>query len=105
MSPSGPGAERFLADLDAVGDEAEPLDPWERALRMELLQAVEPEYEPLAFDDAAARCYGRIAAATAAVGRAAVAGSSRRPLYTTNPGDFAGLDGLVRIVPVDATLY
>ena len=31
---------------------------------------------------------------------ASVAAAQRLPLYTTNPTDFAGLDGIVNVVPV-----
>jgi len=79
-----------------------------RANRAELLQAVEHEFDPLPFDEAAARAYGRVAAAVTDVGRsprgrvadlmiAAVATSQGLPLYTTNPDDFVGLDGVTDV--------
>lgn len=62
------------------------------------------------FDAEAARLFGRLTAVIA-VGRkprrriadlmiAATALAEGLPLFTTNPDDFAGLDTLVRIVPV-----
>jgi predicted nucleic acid-binding protein len=55
--------------------------------------------------------YGRVTAAVVAAGRkprgriadlmiAAAAISEDLPPYTTNPGDYAGLEKLVRVVPV-----
>ena len=60
------------------------------------------EFDPLPFGTEAARMYGRVAAAVVAVGRkprrrvadlmiAATAMAENLPLFTTNPGDFAGL--------------
>ena len=83
----------------------------ERARRLEVLQRVEHEFDPIPFDADAARAYGRIVAAVVAVGRsprrrvadlmiASIAVSTRLPLYTTNPDDFAGLDGLLTVVAV-----
>jgi predicted nucleic acid-binding protein len=84
----------------------------ERARRTEALQRAESEFDPVPFDAEAARIYGRVtAAAVAAAGReprrriadlmiAATAISEDLPLYTTNPSDYAGLEKLVRVVPV-----
>jgi len=83
----------------------------ERARRLEVLQRVESEFEPVPFDSEAARIYGRITAAVIASGRkprrrvvdmmiASTAIAERLPLFTTNPDDFAGLEALVSIVPV-----
>ncbi len=82
----------------------------ERARRTEALQRAESEFDPVPFDAEAARIYGRVTAAVVA-GRkprrriadlmiAATAISEDLPLYTTNPGDYAGLEKLVRVVPV-----
>jgi predicted nucleic acid-binding protein len=59
----------------------------------------------------AARTYGMVYAAVLAAGRtprrrvadlmiASVAATNRLPLYTTSPGDFVGLDQLVKVVAV-----
>jgi predicted nucleic acid-binding protein len=83
----------------------------ERARRMEVLQRVEHEFDPIPFDTEAARSFGRISAAVLEVGRtprrrvadlmiASVAAAQNLPLYTTNADDFAGLDGIVDVVAV-----
>lgn len=67
--------------------------------------------DSLPFDADAARAFGRISAAVQARGRmprrrvvdlmiASVSTAARLPLYTTNPSDFKGLDGIVRVIPV-----
>ena len=87
-------------------------DPEERARRQERLQRVESSFDPLPFDAAAARAYGRVYAAVAGTGRkargrrtvdlmiAAVALAARLPLYTLNESDFTGLEDLIEVVPV-----
>jgi len=83
----------------------------ERARRTEALQRAESEFDPVPFDAEAARIYGRVTAAVAAADRtprrriaglmiAATAIAEGLPLVTTNPGDYAGLEKLVLIVPV-----
>jgi predicted nucleic acid-binding protein len=83
----------------------------ERARRVEVLQRTENEFDPLPFDTPAARSFGRISSAVLDSGRtprrrvadlmiASVAAAADLPLYTTNPADFAGLDGIVRVIPV-----
>lgn len=86
-------------------------DPAERARRQARLQEAEALFDPLSFDQAAARSYGLLAAAVAAAGRshrrpvgdlliAAVAHANGLPLYTRNGNDVAGLDALIDVVPV-----
>ncbi len=81
------------------------------AKRQARLQEVEATLEPLAFDAAAARSYGLIAAAVVHEGRkprsrfadpliAATAHANHLDLYTRNGDDFTGLEGLVRVVPI-----
>lgn len=83
----------------------------ERARRQDRLQRAEAAFEAIPFGSDAARAYGRVHAAVVASGRqprrrfadlliAAVALAEGLPLLTRNPDDFAGLDGLVDIVPV-----
>ncbi|MBB1247050.1 type II toxin-antitoxin system VapC family toxin [Streptomyces durbertensis] len=83
----------------------------ERARRLDVLQRAENEFDPIPFDAEAARIYGRICAAVISAGRkprrrvadlmiAAIAVAGDLPLFTTNPDDFKGLDGLLTVVPV-----
>jgi tRNA(fMet)-specific endonuclease VapC len=77
----------------------------ERADRQAHLQQAESDFEPIAFDAAAARAFGRVAASLRSAGRkpaaraydaliAAAAIAEGVPLYTCNPDDFAGIDEL-----------
>ena len=77
----------------------------ERAARQARLQEVEAAFEPLPFDAAAARTFGGVAAALRRSGRkpparafdaliAATAIANHLPLYTCNPRDYAGIEGL-----------
>ena len=85
--------------------------PIEAARRQARLQEVESSLAPIPFDDTAARSYGLIVAAVARRGRkprsrfadlliAATAHANRLDLYSRNAEDFAGLEGLVRVVAV-----
>jgi len=87
-------------------------DDVERARRLATVQQVEADFDPLPFDAAAARAFGRVAASYRRLGRkpaarsfdamiAATALANGLPLYTANADDFAGIDGLV-IRPVSA---
>ena len=83
----------------------------ERAARLAQLQQVEADFVPLPFDAAAARAFGRVAAALRHAGRkvsarsydamiAAIGLANGLPVYTCNPGDLGGIPGLeVRAVP------
>lgn len=85
--------------------------PGEQATRQLRLQQAEADFDPLPFDAAAARAFGRVAASLYSAGRktgarsydamiAAVAISNDLPLFTCNPDDFAHIDGLdLRPVP------
>lgn len=93
-----------LAEL-AAGPHATD-DEAERARRQDRLQRIEALMDPLPFDAAAARAYGRVYAATRAADRkprgaravdlmiAAVALSRSLPLVTRNPADFAHLTAI-----------
>ena len=83
----------------------------ERARRLEILQRAESEFDPIPFGPEAARIFGRVSAAVTATGRkprrriadlliAATAIAEGLPLFTTNPGDFTGLDTLLPVIPV-----
>lgn len=85
-------------------------DEDERARRQAHLQQAEADFDPLPFDAPAARAFGQVAASLRRAGRkpaaraydaliAAVAIANDLPLYTVNPADFAGIDGL-DLVPV-----
>lgn len=77
----------------------------ERAARQAHLQQAEAEFDPLPFDAAAARAFGRVAASLRRSGRkpaaraydaliAATALANGLPVYTCNPEDFAGIGEL-----------
>jgi predicted nucleic acid-binding protein len=99
-----------LAEL-AAGPHA-TVDPAERARRQDRLQRAEATFDPLPFDVAAGRSYGRIYAAVMASGRkargrraldlliAATALAQDLPLYTRNPDDFVSLDEMLQVVAV-----
>jgi len=85
-------------------------DPVERAARQARLQETENAFDPLPFDAAAARAFGRVAADLRRGGRrvqarafdaliAATAIANDLPVFTCNPRDFAGIDALT-VVPV-----
>jgi predicted nucleic acid-binding protein len=99
-----------LAEL-AAGPHA-TTDPAERARRQDRLQRAEANFDPVPFDAAAARAYGRIYAAVLAGGQkargrravdlliAATALAADLPLYTCNPDDFSAVGALIEIVGV-----
>lgn len=85
-------------------------DEKERAARQAHLQQAESDFAPLPFDAAAARAFGRVAVSLRRAGRkpaaraydamiAATAVANDLAVYTCNPDDFSGIDGL-RVVPV-----
>ena len=96
-------AELSIGPLVAQTDE-------ERANRQTHLQQAEADFDPLPFDAESARAFGRVAASLRTAGRkptarafdaliAAVAVANDLPLYTVNPKDFTGIEGL-ELVPV-----
>jgi predicted nucleic acid-binding protein len=87
-----------------------------RAARLAHLQQAEADFDPLPFDAAAARAFGAVAASLRRAGRkpaaraydamiAAVAIANGLPVFTCNPDDFAGIEGLtvVGVPHPDAT--
>lgn len=77
----------------------------ERSARQAHLQQAEADFVPLPFDASAARAFGSVAACLSQAGRktsarsydamiAATAVAKELPVYTCNPDDFAGIDGL-----------
>lgn len=92
-----------LAEL-SVGPHV-ALSEQDRVARQAHLQQAEADFDPIPFDAAAARAFGRVAASLRRVGRkptaraydaliAATAVANALPLYTCNPSDFAGIDDL-----------
>jgi predicted nucleic acid-binding protein len=76
-------------------------------------QHVEATFDPLPYDQGAARLYGQICAAVRIAGReprkraadlmiAATAASNQLPLYTANPDDFKGVERLVDVLAIRA---
>lgn len=118
----------LLGDLDPASLPAEPListitlaelsvgplvadTDEERDARQAHLQQSEADFDPIPFDAAAARAFGIVAASLRRSGRkptarsydamiAAVAVANGLTLYTANPSDFAGIDGLA-VVELD----
>ena len=98
----------LTAGPHAAGDELT------RARRQLTVQQVEAQFETLAFDPNCARAYGRIYVAIDNAGRkprggravdlmiAATALAHDLPLYTRNPKDLRGLEGLIEVVDVSA---
>jgi len=86
----------------------------DRIARQSVLQQVEADFDPIPFDAAAARAFGRVAAELRASGRkasaraydvliAATAVAQGLPVYTRNPDDFAGIDALTVVAVGDAS--
>lgn len=91
-------AELTVGPLVAKSDD-------ERAARQAHLQQAESDFDALPFDASAARVFGRVAASLRQSGRKTVARSydamiaatalaHALPVYTCNPDDFSGIDGL-----------
>jgi tRNA(fMet)-specific endonuclease VapC len=77
----------------------------ERVARQARLQETEAAFDPLPFDASAARMFGGVATSLRRSGRktaaratdaliAAIAMAHELPVYTCNPRDFQGIDGL-----------
>jgi predicted nucleic acid-binding protein len=86
-------------------------EPLKRAARTAVLQHAEATFDPLSYDQGAARLYVQMCATVRTIGRqprtraaglmiAATAASNALPLYTANPGDFRGAEILVELVTV-----
>lgn len=87
-------------------------DEMVRSRRQAHLQQAEASFDCLVFDAAAARAFGGVSASLRRAGRkakartfdamiAAIALANDLPVYTCNPDDFAGIDGLAVVaVPV-----
>lgn len=77
----------------------------DRIARQSVLQQVEADFDPLPFDDPAARAFGRVAAGLRSSGRkpaarafdaliAATAVANEMPVFTRNPAEFRGIEAL-----------
>ena len=91
-------AELTVGPLVATSDD-------DRAARQAHLQQAESDFDALPFDAVAARVFGRVAASLRQSARktvvrsydamiAATALAHALPVYTCNPDDFSGIDGL-----------
>ena len=100
-----------LHEVRGKDEQAEYEEHAERARRLDVLQRVEHEFDPIPFGIEAARIYGRVSAAVVAAGRkprqravdlmiASTAIAEGLALFTTNPGDFAGLGSLLSVISV-----
>jgi predicted nucleic acid-binding protein len=97
-----------MAELAAGPHATADMD--EQARRQDRLQRAEAAFDPIPFDNEAARAYGRVFAAVFAAGRkargaravdlliASTALSAKLPLYTRNGDDFRNLEGLIDVV-------
>jgi tRNA(fMet)-specific endonuclease VapC len=85
-------------------------DDTDRGARQAQVQQAEADFQPVPFDAAAARAFGRVASDLRRRGRttaaraydaliAATAIANDMPVYTVNPDDFTGITGL-HVVPV-----
>lgn len=114
LDPADLPAEPVITAITLAELSVGPLvaaDDAERAARQARLQLTEASFDPLPFDDAAARAFGAVAHSLRRSGRkpaarafdaliAATAIAHDLPLYTANAADFEGIDGLVlRVVP------
>jgi tRNA(fMet)-specific endonuclease VapC len=111
--PSALPAEPLITTVTLAELSAGPLvarDERVRAARQAHLQEAEADFDPLPFDRASARAFGQVAASLRQSGRkttaraydaliAATAIAHQLPVYTCNPADFQGIDGL-QVVPV-----
>jgi predicted nucleic acid-binding protein len=82
----------------------------ERVARQAHVQQAEADFDPIPFDSSSARAFGGVAASLRRAGRrpaaraydamiAATALANGLPVYTCNPDDFSGIEGL-EVVPV-----
>jgi predicted nucleic acid-binding protein len=106
-------AEPLITTVTLAELSAGPLvtrDERERAARQALLQQAEEDFDPLPFDRPSARAFGQVSSSLRRSGRktavraydaliAATAMANGLPVYTCNPADFDGIDGL-QVVPV-----
>jgi predicted nucleic acid-binding protein len=98
-----------LAELAAGPHATDNSD--ERARRQDRLQWAATTWDPVPFDEEAARAYGRMFAAARAAGQtsrsrladlliASTAAANDLPLYTRNPDDFRALQGILKVIAI-----
>jgi hypothetical protein len=111
--PAGLPAEPLITAVTLAELSVGPLvveDEIERSARQARLQQAEADFQPLPFDAAAARAFGRVAASLRRAGRkstarsydamiAATALANELAVFTCYPSDFAGIDDL-RVIEV-----
>ena len=108
MEVRRPGAWPFTGRVDDGRCVPWAVNETARATRLAHLQQAEATFDPIPFDADAARAFGQVAASLRRSGRkataraydamiAAVAVANGLPLYTCNPNDFTGIDGLTVI--------
>ena len=108
LDPSALPARLFISAVTLAELSVGPLveqDPARQAERLRHIQTTAADFDVLPFDEDAARSFGLVSAAMRQRGRkvtaraydaliAATAVSRGLPLYTCNPEDFDGIDGL-----------
>ena len=98
-----------LAELAAGPHATDNSD--ERARRQDRLQWAATTWDPVPFDEEAARAYGRMFSAARAAGQtsrsrladlliASTAAANDLPLYTRNPDDFRALQGILKVIAI-----
>ncbi len=111
LDPSALPAEAMITSVTLAELSVGPLvtaDEVERAARQARLQEVEASFEPLPFDAAAARAFGRVASSLRRSGPkpaarafdaliAATAIANDLPLYTANPDHYLGIEELTLV--------
>lgn len=108
IAPTALPTESVISAITLAELSAGPLttdDPAKQAVRQARLQEVEATLEVLPFDAAAARAFAGVASSLRRAGRkttartfdaliAAIAIANGLAVYTCNPDDFEGIDGL-----------
>lgn len=108
VPPSALPVEPLISTVTLAELSVGPLvaqDDDDRTMRQAHLQLAESDFDPIPFDAAAARAFGGVSASLRASGRktaarafdaliAATAIANGLAIYTANPADFEGIDGL-----------
>lgn len=108
LDPTSLPAEPVISIITLAELSVGPLvatDPRDQARRQSHVQFAEDVFDPIVLDSAVARAFGQVSAGLRHSGRkassrgfdaliAATALAHNLPLYTANPDDFGGIDGL-----------